>query len=176
MDKSLEKIDVIKLLLFLMVFILIVLFMILVLIVPNIKEYRASKSVHNKAYVHKTRVENVLHDRQQEYDDLKQVNRRAILSFAHDFSDTNFIKYAEGFFDNVVLDKIEKREYKEEFTEYEIQVSSMLQTPVNFYNFLEGLNRYENIIQADFPIHMESNASNIDAKFRIKVYDINASK
>ncbi|WP_024954264.1 hypothetical protein [Sulfurospirillum arcachonense] len=176
MDKSMEKIDIVKLLLYLLVFIVLTLFMVLGVIVPNIKDYRASKGVYKKAFIHKMRVENVLADRNKELSNLKTENRRAITSFVRKFSTENFIKYAGTFFNDVSLVKVSKKDYKKEFVEYELRVSSSLKSPTNFYTFLEGLNRYENIVQADFPIHMESNASKISSAFTIKVYDINSTK
>lgn len=176
MDKSMEKIDIVKLLLYLLIFIVSTLFMILIVIVPNIKDYRASKIVYKKAFVHKMRVESVLTDRDNELRNLSTENRRAITSFVHKFSTDNFIKYAGKFFNEVTLVEVEKKGYKKEFVEYELRVSSSLKSPTNFYDFLEGLNRYENIIQADFPIRMESNESKISSAFTIKVYDINATK
>ena len=176
MDKSMEKIDIIKLLIYLLVFIVVTLFMILFVIVPNVKEYRSSKVVYKKAHVHKMRVENILGDRNVEFSNLNSENRRAITSFMHKFSTDNFIKYAGKFFTQVSLVEVDKKAHKKEFVEYELRVSSSLKSPTNFYVFLEGLNRYENIIQADFPILMESNASKISSAFTIKVYDINSTK
>ncbi len=176
MDKSMEKIDIVKLLIYLLVFIVVTLFMILIVIVPNIKEYRASKSIHKKALVHKMRVENVLSDRKKELHTLNRQNRRAITSFVNPFSTDDFIKYAGKFFKKVSLVKVKTKSYKKEFVEYELRVSSSLKSPTNFYSFLEGLNRYENIIQADFPIRLESNESTISSAFTIKVYDINSTK
>ena len=176
MDKSMEKIDIVKLLIYLLVFIVMTLFMILFFIVPNVKEYRASNAVYKKAFVHKTRVENILGDRNVEFSDLNIENRRSITSFMHKFSTNNFIKYAGKFFTQVSLVEVNKKAHKKEFVEYELNVSSSLKSPTNFYIFLEGLNRYENIVQADFPILMESNASKISSAFTIKVYDINSTK
>jgi hypothetical protein len=176
MDKSMEKIDIVKLLAYLLVFIVVTLFMILFVIVPNVKEYRASKVVYKKAFVHKMRVENILGDRNVEYSNLNSENIRAITSFMHKFSTDNFLKYAGKFFTQVSLVEVDKKDHKKEFIEYKLKVSSSLTSPKNFYTFLEGLNRYENIIQADFPIHMEANGTKISSSFTIKVYDINSTK
>jgi pantoate kinase len=176
MDKSMEKIDIVKLLIYLLVFIVVTLFMILFVIVPNVKEYRVSKIVYRKAFVHKMRVENIFADRNTELSNLNSENRRAITSFKHKFSSDNFIKYAGNFFKEVSLAEIDKKAHKKEFVEYKLKVSTSLKSPTNFYKFLEGLNRYENIIQADFPINMESNGSTINSTFMIKVYDINSTK
>jgi hypothetical protein len=171
MDKSMEKIDVVKLLIYLMVFIVIVLSMILFMIIPNIKEYRASNKVYKQALVHKMRVQNILDERNKEFNKLKTDNRRAITAFVHKFSKDNFIEYTKKFFDEVELKEIEKKGYKKEFTQYSLKVSSSLKSPTNFYLFLKGLNRYENIVQADFPINMESNATKISSSFTIRVYE-----
>lgn len=172
MDKSMEKIDVVKLLIYLMVFIVIALSMILFLIIPNIKDYRASQAIYKQALVHKMRVENVLHERQNEYNKLKNDNRRSITAFMHKFSKDNFVAYTKKFFDEVELKEIERKNYKKEFTQYSLKVTSSLKSPTNFYLFLKGLNRYENIVQADFPIHMESNATKISSSFTLRVYEI----
>jgi hypothetical protein len=171
-----EKIDIVKLLLYLMIFIVVSLSMVLLLIIPNIKEYRASKAIYKKALVHKMRVQSVLNDREEEYAKLKDDNIRHITAFMHKFSGENFIKYTNQFFTEASLKEIDKKGYKKEFTEYSLNVSSSLQSPTNFYTFLEGLNRYENIVQADFPIHMESNASKISSSFTIKVFELNTTR
>lgn len=171
MDKSMEKIDLVKLLIYLMVFIVIALSMILFLIIPNVKEYRASKAVYKQALVHKMRVQNVLQERENEYAKIKNDNRRSITAFIHKFSKDNFVAYTKKFFDDVELTEIKKEDYKKEFTQYSLKVTSSLKSPANFYLFLKGLNRYENIVQADFPIHMESNATKISSSFTLRVYE-----
>ena len=146
MDKSMEKIDIVKLLLYLLIFLVTTFFMVLIVIVPNIKDYRASKTVYKKAFIHKARVQNVLADRDEEFRELNTQNRRAITSFVHKFSTDSFIKYAGKFFHEVSLIEVEKTQYKKEFLEYKLNVSSSLKSPSNFYAFLEGLNRYESVL------------------------------
>ena len=174
-DRSLEKIDLMKLLLFLMVFLVITFGFIFILIIPNVKEYRVLQAEYKRVLVHKTRVENLFLEREAELSKLKAENVHAIQAFKHTFAPAEFIRYAGKFFTNVSLVEVSKSDYKKEFVEYELNVTSPLKTPTNFYNFLEGLNRYNNIVQADFPIHLESNAQTISSTFKIKVYDLNAT-
>jgi competence protein ComGC len=176
MDKSMEKIDVIKLLIYLLVLIVVTLFMILFVIIPNVREYKESQLIDKKASVHQDRVQNILSDRNIELSNLSSENRRAIIAFMHEFSADSFMDYAAKFFTQVSLVQLDKKAHKEEFVEYELKVTTSLKSPVNFYQFLEGLNRYENIVQADFPIYMESNESKISTVFTIKVFDINSTK
>ena len=176
-DRSLEKIDLMKLLIFLMVFIVITFGLIFILIIPSVKEHRALKAEHKRVLVHKTRVENLYLERESELSKLKSDNAHSIKAFKHTFLKEEFLTYTRTFFSDVHLSEISKSDFQKEFTEYELNVTSSLKTPTNFYTFLEGLNRYSNIIQADFPIHLESNTKdNITSTFKIKVYDLNATR
>lgn len=174
-DRSLEKIDLMKLLLFLIVFIVITFAFVFLLIIPNVKEHRILQAEHKRVLVHKTRVENLFLEREAELSKLKAENVHIIQAFKHPFTQAEFIAYASTFFTNVTLVQVAKSDYKKEFVEYELNVTSTLKTPTNFYNFLEGLNRYSNIVQADFPIHLESDKQTISSTFKIKVYDLNAT-
>ena len=132
MDKSMEKIDIVKLLMYLLIFIVVTLFMILFAIVPNIKEYRTSKVVHKKALIHKMRVENILGDRNVELSNLNSENIRSITSFMHKFSTDNFMKYTGNFFSKVSLVEVNKKAHKKEFIEYELKVISNFSHPLKY--------------------------------------------
>jgi len=174
-DRSLEKIDLMKLLIFLMVFIVITFTFVFVLIIPNVKEHRILQAEYKRVLVHKNRVENLFLEREAELSKLKAENVHIIGAFKHPFTPEEFTRYAGKFFKQVSLTEVTKSEYKKEFVEYELNVTSTLKTPTNFYNFLEGLNRYSSIVQADFPIHLESTKESISSTFKIKVYDLNAT-
>ena len=175
-DRSLDKIDIMKLLIFLMVFIIVTFAFIFLLIIPNVKDHRVLQAEYKRVLVHKTRVENLYLERETELSKLKTENAHVISAFKHPFIQAEFIRYTGKFFSQVSLTEITKSEYKKEFVEYELNVTSMLKTPTNFYNFLEGLNRYSSIVQADFPIHLESTKESISSTFKIKVYDLNATR
>lgn len=176
-DRSLEKIDLMKLLLFLIIFLVLTFGLIFMLVIPNIKEHRVIKTEHQRALVHKTRVENLFLERDRELFKLKAENTHVLKAFKHPFDVSEFMSYAQGFFSDVSLVPVKEGEYQKEFSEYELNVTSALKTPVNFYTFLEGLNHYHNIVQADFPIHLESrDKEHITSTFKLKVYDLNATK
>lgn len=174
-DRSLDKIDIMKLLIFLMIFIVVTFAFVFLLIIPNVKEHRVLQAEYKRVLVHKTRVENLFLERETELSKLKAENVHIIGAFQHPFTQEEFTRYAGKFFNHVSLTEVTKSEYKKEFVEYELNVTSMLKTPTNFYNFLEGLNRYSSIVQADFPIYLESSKESISSTFKIKVYDLNAT-
>ncbi|AFL67796.1 hypothetical protein [Sulfurospirillum barnesii] len=176
LDRSLDKIDIMKLLIFLMIFLIVTFAFIFLLIIPHIKEHRVLQAEHKRVLVHKNRVETLFLEREAQLNKLTMENTHVVLAFKHSFSPEEFIAYAKEFFTQVSLVEVSKLEYQKEFVEYELNVTSTLKTPTNFYNFLEGLNQYKNIVQADFPIHLEANKNTISSVFKIKVYDINATK
>ncbi len=171
-DRSLEKINYIKLLIFLFVFIVTTLVLITVLILPNIKSYRSARGEYNQAMVHKTRVQEVLNQRDKEMKQLLLANRKIFDSFGHKFSQKEFINFSNQFFKKVTLKEVKQSKHTNEFRVYELNVTSSLKTPVKFYKFLDGLNHYQNIVQADFPIDLKSNGDLIYSSFKIKVYGL----
>ncbi|WP_331774472.1 hypothetical protein [Sulfurospirillum sp. 1612] len=171
-DRSIEKINYVKLLIFFAIFITITLVLLFTLIVPNVKQYRSSRNDYNRANVYKARVEHVLAGREKELKNLQVKNRKIFDAFKHQFSKEEFVSFANQFFHHVTLKEVQQSDYKKEFKVYELNVTSSLNTPVKFYKFLEGLNRYQNIVQADFPIELNAKDNVIDASFKIKVYKI----
>ena len=169
-DRSLEKIDYIKLLIFLVVFIFITLLLISIFILPNIKKYRVARDEYNRVKVHKIRVENILKEREKELKKLKFDNRKIFTAFKHNFAKDEFLAFAKQFFNQVTLKNIKQSTYTKEYDLYELNVTSSLKTPVKFYQFLDGLNHYNNIVQADFPIDLRANGDVIYSSFKIKVY------
>ncbi len=172
MDRSLEKINYIKLLIFLLVFVFITLLLILTLILPNIKKYRTVRAQYNKVNVYKTRVENVLHERVLELKKLETKNRKIFAAFKHEFSQKEFVSFASKFFHKVSLKEAKQKTDGKEYKVYELNVTSSLKTPVNFYKFLDGLNHYQNMVQADFPIELRADRDMIYSSFKIKVYGV----
>ena len=83
-DRSLDKIDIMKLLIFLMVFIIITFMFVFLLIIPNVKEHRVLQAEYKRVLVHKTRVENLFLEREAELSKLKAENVHIIGRFVED--------------------------------------------------------------------------------------------
>ena len=171
-DRSLEKINYIKLLIFLVIFIFVTLLLISLLIFPNIKKYRVARGEFNQARVHKIRVQSVLKEREKELKKLRLDNRKIFAAFKHNFTKEEFLTSAKQFFNKATLKNVKQSSYTKEYDVYELNVTSSLKTPVKFYQFLDALNHYNNIVQADFPIDLKSNGDIIYSSFKIKVYGL----
>ena len=60
----------------------------------------------------------------------------------------------------------------EPFFRYELNVTSMVKTPSKFYNFIDALQKYDNIVKIDFPIKMRGEGDKIHTTFNIKIYGL----
>lgn len=175
-DRSIEKINYVKLLIFFAVFIVITIVLLFSLIIPNVKQYRVARSDYTRASMYKARVEGILANREKELKELQTKNKKIFDSFKHPFAKEEFVNFANQFFSKVSLKEVQQSDYKKEFKVYELNVTSSLKTPVRFYQFLEGLNRYQNIVQADFPIELSATGDFIKSSFKIKVYKLADSR
>jgi len=175
-DKSLEEFDIIKLLLFFLLFLAIAMGLILGLIVPDIREFKSTKGELASERARTQKIYEVLTNRENELANLRSDNRKILEAFAKPFSEERFVAHAGQFFEAVELEKQGQNEFEEGFTLYELTVTSKLQTPVQFYSFLESLNRYEAIVRTDFPIQMWTEDGQIHAIFNIKVYELIAKE
>lgn len=170
LDKSLEELDPVKMLLFFLAFVAISLFVIFVFIVPSVKEYKSVRVQYNRHDLALKRVEEVLRAKEERLDKEQSQNERILKALANKFDHDKFIAYANGFFKNANLSKVSKTTKNETYSMYELNVTSLIDSPSSFYRFLDGLKSYENIIKADFPITMKSDGKFINSTFNIKVY------
>lgn len=168
--ESLEKIDPVKTLLFILLFVAISLFIIFVFIVPNAREYKKTKIEYLRYEKSVKNIENTQKHKEQEFDKFSKQNKKVVEALSKRFDENKFVKYASKFFSDVRLEKSKKQTQEEDFTIYDISVTSSIQTPNNFYDFLIGLSNYENIIKTEYPISMSSYKNTIKLNFHIRVY------
>lgn len=175
-DRSLEKIDLMKLLIFLIVFIVIVFSLIFVLVIPKIKEHRILKAEYERALVHKTRVENLFLEKEGQLNKLQEENAQALGAFSHPFLPEEMVAFSKQFFTATTITPIMDTNASSSFHAYELNVTLSSKKPTALYTFLEGLNRYDNIVQANFPIYLElSDKESISSSLQIKVFDANVT-
>lgn len=173
-DKSLEEIDIIKLLAYALIFVITSTSMIFIFIVPSIKEYKIVKLQNNDRNINLTKIEQAYETESKNLTDLKESNKVILTSFSNNFDESKFTKKTSTFFSNVRLKRLPKISKNENFLRYELKITGTIKSPSNFYNFLAFLNNYENIIKVDFPISMKGNGEDIDTSFNIKVYTAQA--
>ena len=68
---------------------------------------------------------------------------------------------------------MKKLDNEEEFSVYEVNTTSEITSPKNFYNFLEAVNKSDWIVGVNFPITFKRDGEIISSSFTMKVYENN---
>lgn len=171
-DKSLEEIDIVKLLVYALIFILVCLIMIFVFIVPNIKEYRALQAQNRSQMASVARIDQIYNTKNTALNELKERDRTILKAFDTKFNKVKFLAFATNYFSDVKIQELSNENTDEPFFRYELNVTSSLKTPTKFYDFIDDLQKYDSIIKIDFPIKMRGDGDNIHTTFNIKVYGL----
>lgn len=169
-DTSLEEIDIAKLLIYMLVFVVVCLVMIFAFIVPNIKEYREINLQNRSQTASVTKINQIYNTKNANLNDMKEKQRLVFKAFETKFDKANFSAFASKFFSEVRLAEVPPKDTNEKFLRYELEVTTSLQTPSKFYDFIDALAKYDNIIKVDFPINMRGQKDKIHTTFNIKVY------
>lgn len=171
-DTSLENIDILKLLIYVLIFIIVCLIMIFGFIVPNIKEYRMIQAQNRSQMANVSRIEQVLNTKNNTLNEIKEKDRVTLKAFDTKFNKIKFSAFATNYFSDVRLQEIPAQNKDEPYFRYELNVTSMVKTPTKFYDFIDALQKYDNVIKIDFPIKMRGDRDKIHTTFNIKVYGL----
>ena len=153
--------------LFLLLFVLLFAFFVLI---PKGKEYRAKRIELQRSNLKLQKYQNY-HDKV--YTTLKNLqskNRHIITAFENRFDTKRFIRENKSYFFSLELAKITKAGEKDGFDVYEVNTTSSIASPKNFYDFLDALNKSDWIIGVNFPIIFKRKGDSILSSFTMKVY------
>ncbi len=163
----------IKFLIYILLFLIFTLFLLLVFIIPSIKEYK-----HKKAEYEMFRVQNESLILKEESIKIKlkdsmEKNSEILSSFKDDFNKTNFIEFSKSYFRDIDIKLDDKNENNKNvrFKNYSFSAILKESTPSNFYDFIDALKNYKNIIKINFPIELTINKKGMHIKFELSVYE-----
>ena len=108
--------------------------------------------------------------------DLQSKNRHIITAFDTTFNPKRFEKQHKVFFSSLSISKISRVKDEDEFATYEVNTTSQISSPTNFYDFLDALNKSDWIIGVNFPINFKRDGEMIKSSFTMKVYANNKDK
>jgi len=170
---SRHQIYILLLSIFLFLFVLVFSF---TLLIPAGKEYRI-KRIELKKEQKEYEKYKFFHDQTLEsLKDLQSKNRHIITAFDRVFSPERFEKQHKVNFSSLSIEKIARAKDEEGFSVYEVNTTSHISSPVNFYDFLDAVNKGDWIIGINFPIKFLRDGEMIKSSFTMKVYSNNKDK
>ena len=171
-DRSLQNIDVTKLLIYILIFIVACLVMIFGFLVPSIKEYKQVKYESRMQIAASAQTQRLYDAKSKALNEIKQNDKVALDALENKFDVENFTQFASKYFMNVNLSEPKEAAKNGEISVYELTVTGSMKTPAKFYEFMDALQSYENIVKIDFPIKMRKDAEKIDTTFGVKIYSL----
>lgn len=165
---SRHQIYILLLAIFLFLFVLIFSFAVLI---PEGKEYRVERMAFAKERIEYNKYKKFHDETLQKLKDLQSKNRHIITALDRPFLPERFEKQHKANFSSLKITQIQKADEEDGFSVYEVNTSSQIASPVNFYDFLDALNKGDWIIGVNFPIKFVREGEMINSSFRMKVYE-----
>ncbi len=170
MKTNISRQNIYLLLLSVLLLLFVLLFSFLLLI-PEGKEYREQRIALKKENRELRRYEDYHAETYERLKELQSDNRHIITAFATKFNPERFQKQQGKYFESLQLSKVVSAADKEDFSVYEVNTTSKINSPKSFYNFLESVNKSDWIIGVNFPIHFKREGELIRSSFTMKVFE-----
>jgi len=152
---------------FLLIFVLLFSFLVLI---PEGKEYREKRTELKKEQRLLMEYQNFHDETHDLLKTLQSENRTIMRAFDTGFNPNKFEKKHASYFASLSVSKNHSLSKEGEFSVYEVNTSSQISSPKNFYEFLESVNKSDWIIGVNFPIEFKREGELIKSSFSIKVY------
>jgi len=167
---SRQSVYLLALSIFLLIFVFVFSFAILI---PEGKEYRKQRMQLRKESIELREYNDFRDETFHMLKNLQSENRHIIMAFDNTFKVEKFQQKYKEYFSALKLTKLSKIKDENDFSLYEVNSTSKIDSPVSFYNFLEALNKSNWIISIEFPINFTRENDLISSSFTMKVHKIN---
>jgi len=165
-------IDIIKNMLFFTLFVVVFLILLGILVAPSIKMFKKEKRDYYTVKLEADKVETKLENKTNEYQKLYRENRRIILALQREFDKNNFKMFAKKYMDILEIKDRNISVYDKKFIKKTYVVTAKLNTPVNFYKFVEASKNYKNLIKIYFPIVFKAKNGDIKLIYKLEHFKV----
>ena len=165
-------IDIIKNLLFFTLFIIIFLFLLILIVAPTIKKFKNSKKEFFKTKIILQDSNKNLEKITQQYKLNFKKNKKIIFALKREFNKENFKLFAKKYMNISNIEDKNSSIYQNKFIKKTYIVTASINSPDNFYKFVNATQNYKNILKIYFPIVFKSKENNIQLLFKIEHFKI----
>lgn len=142
-------------------------------LIPKGKEYRVQRVELKKELKEYRKYQQFYDETLTVLKDLQSKNRHIIQAFDKPFNPQRFEKQLKTYFSTLQVTKVDRDKDEEGFAVYQVNTSSKINSPTNFYDFLDAVNKSDWIISINFPITFKRDGEMINSSFTMKVYSNN---
>jgi len=155
------------------VFLIVVFIFAFAVLIPMGKEYRIARMETKKVSYHVDLIQGEYDKVYSKLKMLKADNRHVIGAYTTLFNAERFTKVHSQHFESFSLSQLSAPIQEGNFATYEVNTSTLINSPQGFYDFLDAVNKSDNIVSVNFPIHFERDANLIKSSFTMHVYAAN---
>ena len=163
-------IDVIKNFLFFTLYLVITLLSIAFIIAPAIKKFKKSQQNFYEIKSEFISVKKHYNIELNKLNNLKKQNKTIILKLRRDFDIKNFKIFASQFMNIENIKKDKTTIYENDFLKTVYYINAFIKSPKNFYDFVDALKKYKNVIKVYFPIDFKKEKDKIKITLKIEYY------
>jgi cellobiose phosphorylase len=148
-----------------------------VFLIPKGKEYRIERLAMKKELQIRRTHQEWYDETYAKLQQLRSEHKHVIEAYDNSFDPERFIKMSENCFESLKLSKQNAIDTNSsEFSIYEVNATSQIDSPQNFYTFIEQVNKSNWIVKVNFPIHFEREGNLIRSSFNMRVYSAQSKR
>ena len=144
-------------------------------LIPKGKEYRKDRTLVLKEKADLKRYDEFYKQTLSLYNEKKTHNRYILEALKNDFDPKKFTKKYQKFFINLSLSKVQSTGKSTFYDIYEVNTTSKIKSPKNFYDFLDAVNKSPWLIEVTFPINFIKEGELIHSSFKMHIYKKSAN-
>ena len=142
------------------------------LLIPKGKEYRIEHIAMKKELQIKRKYQEWYDETYSKVKSLRSENKSIIEAYDNQFNAQRFIKLSKNNFETLSLTPKKRIDDNSSiFTIYEVNATSKIDSPQNFYTFIQQINKSDSIVKVNFPIYFEREGNLIRSSFKMRVYN-----
>lgn len=141
-----------------------------VVLIPEGKTYREQRQELKKENHELEKYQEFNNETLERLKKLQSDNKHIIAAFKTPFNPEKFEKQNRVYFSSLTISPQARAENEENFTVYEVNTTSKINSPAVFYEFLEAINKSDWIIGVNFPISFKRETDMIRSSFTMRVY------
>ena len=167
-----KEIRLIRLLLWVLFYLVLLFALIFLLVVPLVKGYKSSHMAYIKTKSEYMKIRQKHDDTLHRLKTLQSKYRKVVAAFENRWDEKDFERRCKMYFLEVALTPVETNGSDPRFKIYQLHALTTMQSPQNFYRFIDALPSMPYVVQADFPIAFKAHGGDkIEGIFKIRIYE-----
>ncbi|EOW3521169.1 hypothetical protein ACOWVB_000793 [Campylobacter coli] len=168
-DKSLEELNILKIIIYVLSFITVCTALILFLLLPLLKDYKQTNLRKNSQVAIFNAAKAKLDTSENKISTLRTENNKSLEQFEQNFNLTHFQNFLEKYFKNIRTAEL-KLDKKEKYLTHRINIQASINNPRRLYDFIDALAQYNNLVKIDYPMTLKASDHGIMVDLNVQIY------